>query len=775
MVMGFRRGILVSCLGAVLALALAAALVPSSPVGAAAGSVVEAESMSDDGRLRTQQFGEASGGAALVVSGRSGIGIATTTYDGREGSGEVRFVFNDGSSTSWAKVYLNGSSKPEATWSLRDTGTVVTKGLTRAWKKGDTIAVKFSNRAAFDYLVVPGADATPPSTPPTPSAGAPAPSSADTEAESMSFDSRLAVVGRSQASGGQALAVASGKNLGVASTPYRGPAGSSSVDFVFAAGTGAWAKVYVNGSNSPLATWTIRGAEVRTLTRSWSTSDTIQIKLWEGTELDRVAFSSGGTAPAPAPVAPPTTATPTTSPPTTAPPTTAPPTTTPPETGGHGEHGGHGGHGGVADGFPADHDAYYRFLQEASTTARDRVARNIQLVPNGPANAAGVVRCGGSGGARCYGELPGWEGHTFRYPLETGNPYADTPSDQLDIADYIVDGRQRYSQIQGKVTDGGRFHEVCQFSHLAYDDPIVFPGQPGATHLHMFFGNTRTNAFSTADSILNEGGSTCGKGELNRTAYWIPALFDGNHNVIVPEEFMVYYQNSRTENQDVVLPDDLRFVHGEAHAPQPQQMVDPNAPNEKLIFFSCGWYAGRNTQNVIPNCDNDGFLEMSIRFPYCWNGREDSGDHKSHVVYPSESRGGYWKGDSCPASHPIELPRIRYRVFFDVRDFTTSTTQAYLSSDVDHMTGQVKQGGTTWHGDWFGGWHRETADILVENCIHPDRVNCDQQNLGDPSGRRFAYPTKVGGRFSPEQVLESCPLRSSFDGRPWSVAYCTMG
>src|SRR5919198_781505 len=61
--------------------------------------------------------------------------------------------------------------------------------------------------------------------------------------------------------------------------------------------------------------------------------------------------------------------------------------------------------------------------------------------------------------------------------------------------------------------------------HDARDDPIVHPGQPGASHLHSFIGNTATDAASTIAS-LESGGSTCGKGmdQVDRSAYWVPAL-----------------------------------------------------------------------------------------------------------------------------------------------------------------------------------------------------------------------------------------------------------
>jgi hypothetical protein len=42
---------------------------------------------------------------------------------------------------------------------------------------------------------------------------------------------------------------------------------------------------------------------------------------------------------------------------------------------------------------------------------------------------------------------------------------------------------------------------VCRFSHQDADDPTVFPGQAGKSHLHTFFGNTTTGAASTYESL----------------------------------------------------------------------------------------------------------------------------------------------------------------------------------------------------------------------------------------------------------------------------------
>ena len=59
--------------------------------------------------------------------------------------------------------------------------------------------------------------------------------------------------------------------------------------------------------------------------------------------------------------------------------------------------------------------------------------------------------------------------------------------------------------LRGDVTRadlrGVNFVESCRFSHQAPDDPIVFPGEPGASHQHTFVGNRTTDAFSTFGSL----------------------------------------------------------------------------------------------------------------------------------------------------------------------------------------------------------------------------------------------------------------------------------
>lgn len=72
--------------------------------------------------------------------------------------------------------------------------------------------------------------------------------------------------------------------------------------------------------------------------------------------------------------------------------------------------------------------------------------------------------------------------------------------------------------------NGGAMRIFSQFSHFAYDDPIVYPGLKNKSHCHIFFGNTETSGVSTAVSIRTTGNSTSQGGTFNRSAYWVPCM-----------------------------------------------------------------------------------------------------------------------------------------------------------------------------------------------------------------------------------------------------------
>src|SRR4029077_5809887 len=108
----------------------------------------------------------------------------------------------------------------------------------------------------------------------------------------------------------------------------------------------------------------------------------------------------------------------------------------------------------------------------------------------------------------------------------------------------------------------GQFVLRCGYSHSLTDDPIVFPGQPGASHLHDFFGNVSANASSTFESML-AGETTC-RVPSDTAGYWAPAGFMEAAQV-TPGVMCIYYLVPPFGNVETI-PAGLQMVGGNKEA-----------------------------------------------------------------------------------------------------------------------------------------------------------------------------------------------------------------
>jgi hypothetical protein len=278
---------------------------------------------------------------------------------------------------------------------------------------------------------------------------------------------------------------------------------------------------------------------------------------------------------------------------------------------------------------------------------------------------------------------------------------------------------------ESDVTEGtGAFRTFCEFSHLGFVDPIVAPGNPNFMHLHMFFGNTAIDQNSTYQSLRSTGNSTCDGGPLNRTAYWMPAVFDENNRVVVPTQFELYYkaENATDPAQVRAKPNGLRMIAG--------------ASDTRVFDWRCGGRSG----TTIPDCAPGDRLTVSVRFPYCWDGKHlDSPDHRSHMAYGTNNTWG-----PCPASHPVHLPELTEFAHFDN---VSNTRNWYLSSDRMNPASPAPNG-STMHADWFGAWDNDIQNRWVDNCIRARR-SASNGNLCD--GRQllpapdYTGPTHLPG------------------------------
>jgi hypothetical protein len=244
----------------------------------------------------------------------------------------------------------------------------------------------------------------------------------------------------------------------------------------------------------------------------------------------------------------------------------------------------------------------------------------------------------------------------------------------------------------------------CNYSHSLPDDPIVFPAQPGAAHLHDFVGARSTDANSTPGS-LRAGGTTCAL-PADTSAYWLPALWihDGKTRVqptATPKDALFYYRRIAAPSGTIVqtIPKGLSIVVGNASAASPSE----NPQLGSVITFKCGPGLGTELPQPPEQCAS-GVMVSTVRFPNCWNGLDlDSPDHRSHMAYPTSGR--------CPTSHPVVLPRLE--TFFRYPVGTEPIGTVTLSSG----------GWWTAHQDFLNAWEPAALQQLIDRCINAG-VDC---------------------------------------------------
>jgi len=233
---------------------------------------------------------------------------------------------------------------------------------------------------------------------------------------------------------------------------------------------------------------------------------------------------------------------------------------------------------------------------------------------------------------------------------------------------------------------GVNFVSVCGYSHRAPDDPIVFPGQPGASHDHSFVGNVSTNAFSTL-ATLRASLTTCRR-PGDTAGYWMPTLFVDSQPVL-PAQATIYYRRS-TLAPPKPFPAGMKIVAGNSHA--------FDAQDTRIVFWNCGVTGGVARSITPPTCANIGAqsLRLHVTFPSCWDGKHlDSLDHKSHMAYPTAG--------VCPSDHPVPMPAITIIYRYP----TTGGPLTALASG-SPLTG---------HADFFNAWDENVLSSLVAGCL----------------------------------------------------------
>lgn len=272
----------------------------------------------------------------------------------------------------------------------------------------------------------------------------------------------------------------------------------------------------------------------------------------------------------------------------------------------------------------------------------------------------------------------------------------------------------------------GAFRHKCDFSHMNFDDPILAAGKTGGAHLHTFFGNTGTNAFSNPTTLKNSGNSTCSGGTLNRSAYWVPAMVNASTGrPIRPNDprnqyegdLEVYYKNGY---QGIGYGDIQTFPNGfEMIGGNLAGATGPTANSHVRYWCENSSNGDRINEGLtIPTCNQGQVLDMFIEFPQCWDGVNlTSTNGRSHVAY---GNGGHsstrpFATDGCPSTHPIGLPVVEMFVRYYVESGNTSNWR--LSSD-NYTSGA---GGYSGHADYIFAWDDSVFPLVKKNCYNAQK------------------------------------------------------
>jgi hypothetical protein len=321
----------------------------------------------------------------------------------------------------------------------------------------------------------------------------------------------------------------------------------------------------------------------------------------------------------------------------------------------------------------------------------------------------------------------------------------------------------------------------CDPSHLAYDDPIINPGQPGAAHLHHFFGNETARANSTYTSLRTTGTGTCQGGPANRTGYWMPAMINGRTGKVVkPRSMELYY---RAAPGDRYLTETIPGQFTSANCPPPPAIACPTyatrdipkglraifgwnfvtnridpGPNNALTgqtYWSCispisgqagaggtlkqVFYDANTPSNGLNACVNSGTgstlgagdysIMAVVATNSCWSGQIDSEDHRSHVTNTISDQ---ISRQVCPTTHPYLIPNLSLIVSWDFDTNSDDFKDWYLSSD--RHNGATWRAGETMHADFFWAWSPVVMQQIVEtiwNLDGGDYVTCSLGCLGN--------------------------------------------
>ena len=340
----------------------------------------------------------------------------------------------------------------------------------------------------------------------------------------------------------------------------------------------------------------------------------------------------------------------------------------------------------------------------------------------------------------------------------------------------VLLGALAWSATSASATNAGtpgnpQFKVTCYGIKTAPDDPIVFPGMPGKSHMHSFFGAKNISADSTPTSLLSQPASQCGSNyTMDRSAYWVPTLYKNGQPVFTTDgstQLRAYYDSSDGHPVDQPFPQGLKMIAGDMMA---TNAIWPATQDG----YPVDWYKCVKTNDTgsqrsasgddlakFPTCNSDESMVLVITFPDCWDGMHlDSADHKSHMAYAA---GPNAQGRTvCDSAHPVKLPRLTEEVwYYGVNGAASDFSYATMKN----AAGQPVGSSYSLHADVMSAWDPTAFAGLTYACIDKAK-DCSGLEYGqvDRSGTpqsMIDVQTKVlpgSGGSSSSSTTSSMPM-----------------
>lgn len=354
-----------------------------------------------------------------------------------------------------------------------------------------------------------------------------------------------------------------------------------------------------------------------------------------------------------------------------------------------------------------------------------------------------------------------------------------------------------------------KFRTHIDFTIISPVDPIRNFCQPGASHLHTFFGSGTPNACSTYKSLRNHAISSAAMGtDANGTAYWIPTIIsvnpfgNGKNYAIRGNSVTLYYENGDALPK-TRIPVGMRYVFGfDMGSTAPgygsgvtggqyawlQTTLDATNSNightryrldDPLLTDSFGntlrgsqveWYCAGATPSVARylvnpdgtdpyggTCASGALFYARITAASCWNGKDlwSAGGYRHFIPQVRDTDRSEWV---CPKNYYL-APTLAFEAEFTQHGWTDRQKWC-LSSDIAYraangLTSAQVPCGYTFHGDWMDGWDHVVMNKWMDGCIGTNganghtcansRISSTEALIGDVSNTSGSNPG-AGGR-----------------------------